>query len=118
MLFKPAWSNNSTAMKSPLCQDQIKQGNKPGKCEHSRQWEEKGLGKWSLESSRNSETASVASSEPEEMNWRGGQGPGHLEICSFSQGFSEGLNYYDSCDRALIRAMLNIPSFSWGKKIN
>ena len=54
----------------------------------------------------------MASSEMEEMNWRGGQGPGHLEICSFSQGFSEGLNYYDSCDRALIRAMLNIPSFS------
>ena len=39
------------------------------------------------------------------MNWRGGQAPGHSEISSWSQGFSLGLNYHDTCDWTFLRGI-------------
>lgn len=51
------------------------------------------------------------------MNWRGGQGSDQLETCSRSGDFRAGQNYYDTCDRTLIKATLGVLYSSWGMKI-
>lgn len=43
------------------------------------------------------------------MNWRGEQGSDQLDTCSRSGDFRAGQNYYDICDRTLIKATLGVP---------